>query len=144
MRGKAINTITWAVKLQKLSVRPLFYASALSAGVLLCAFSAHADERDQLKSIQADIAAKERAVRQQQQQRSTLLAQLKAQEQAIAVAARQLRETQNSLAQLNAQITEMNAALAKLENSGLRKSVAWQPNLTQRFARANTPVFSSF
>ncbi|EHG7888108.1 murein hydrolase activator EnvC [Citrobacter braakii] len=115
MRGKAINTITWAVKLQKLSVRPLFYASALSAGVLLCAFSAHADERDQLKSIQADIAAKERAVRQQQQQRSTLLAQLKAQEQAIAVAARQLRETQNSLAQLNAQITEMNAALAKLE-----------------------------
>ncbi|HCZ8661934.1 murein hydrolase activator EnvC [Citrobacter sp. wls618] len=115
MRGKAINTITWAVKLRKLSVRPLFYASALSAGVLLCAFSAHADERDQLKSIQADIAAKERAVRQQQQQRSTLLAQLKAQEQAIAVAARQLRETQNSLAQLNAQITEMNAALAKLE-----------------------------
>ena len=115
MRGKAINTITWAVKLQKLSVRPLFYASALSAGVLLCAFSAHADERDQLKSIQADIAAKERAVRQQQQQRTTLLAQLKAQEQAIAVAARQLRETQNSLAQLNAQIAEMNAALAKLE-----------------------------
>ncbi|EPM5597216.1 MULTISPECIES: murein hydrolase activator EnvC [Citrobacter] len=107
--------MTWAVKLRKLSVRPLFYASALSAGVLLCAFSAHADERDQLKSIQADIAAKERAVRQQQQQRSTLLAQLKAQEQAIAVAARQLRETQNSLAQLNAQITEMNAALAKLE-----------------------------
>lgn len=115
MRGKAINTITRAVKLRKLSVRPLFYASALSAGVLLCAFSAHADERDQLKSIQADIAAKERAVRQQQQQRATLLAQLKAQEQAIAVAARQLRETQNSLAQLNAQIAEMNAALAKLE-----------------------------
>ncbi|MBJ9332613.1 murein hydrolase activator EnvC [Citrobacter freundii] len=115
MRGKAINTITRAVKPRKFSVRPLFYASALSAGVLLCAFSAHADERDQLKSIQADIAAKERAVRQQQQQRSTLLAQLKAQEQAIAVAARQLRETQNSLAQLNAQIAEMNAALAKLE-----------------------------
>ncbi|RVR68218.1 murein hydrolase activator EnvC domain protein, partial [Citrobacter freundii] len=60
MRGKAINTITRAVKPRKFSVRPLFYASALSAGVLLCAFSAHADERDQLKSIQADIAAKER------------------------------------------------------------------------------------
>lgn len=58
MRGKAINTITRAVKPRKFSVRPLFYASALSAGVLLCAFSAHADERDQLKSIQADIAAK--------------------------------------------------------------------------------------
>ena len=35
--------------------------------------SAHADERDQLKSIQADIAAKERAVRQKQQQRASLL-----------------------------------------------------------------------
>jgi septal ring factor EnvC (AmiA/AmiB activator) len=91
------------------------YASALSAGVLLCAAPAHADDRSQLQSIQADIAAKERAVRQQQQQRSTLLAQLKAQEQAISVAARQLRETQNSLAQLNAQIAEMNASIAKLE-----------------------------
>ncbi len=40
---------------------PIIYASVLSAGVLLCAFSAHADERDRLKSIQADIAAKERA-----------------------------------------------------------------------------------
>lgn len=115
MRGKAIFSITWVVKPLRFSVRPLLYASALSAGVLLCATSAHADDRDQLKSIQADIAAKERAVRQQQQQRSTLLAQLKAQEQAISVAARQLRETQNSLAQLNAQIAEMNASIAKLE-----------------------------
>jgi septal ring factor EnvC (AmiA/AmiB activator) len=40
------------------------------------------------KSIQADIAAKERAVRQQQQQRAALLAQLKAQEEAISAAAR--------------------------------------------------------
>ena len=82
----------------------MIYASVLSAGVLLCAFSAHADDRDQLKSIQADIAAKERAVRQQQQQRSSLLAQLKTQEEAISAAARKLRETQNTLAQLNKQI----------------------------------------
>ena len=115
MRGKAIFSITWVVKPFRLSVRPLLCASALSAGVLLCAAPAHADDRSQLQSIQADIAAKERAVRQQQQQRSTLLAQLKAQEQAIAAAARQLRETQNSLAQLNAQIAEMNASIAKLE-----------------------------
>lgn len=59
------------------------YASALSAGVLLCAASAHADDRDQLKSIQADIAAKQRAIKQQQQQRASLVAQLKAQEEAI-------------------------------------------------------------
>ncbi|EMW0512361.1 TPA: murein hydrolase activator EnvC [Enterobacter mori] len=115
MRGKAIFSITWVVKPLRLSVRPLFYASALSAGVLLCAASAHADDRDQLKSIQADIAAKERAVRQQQQQRSSLLAQLKQQEEAISAAARKLRETQNTLAQLNKQIDEMNASIAKLE-----------------------------
>lgn len=115
MRGKAIFSITWVVKPLRLSVRPLLCASALSAGVLLCAASAHADDRDQLKSIQADIAAKERAVRQQQQQRATLLAQLKKQEEAISAAARKLRETQNTLAQLNKQIDEMNASIAKLE-----------------------------
>lgn len=94
---------------------PLLYASVLSAGVLLYPISATADERDQLKSIQQDIAAKERAVRQQQQQRTALLAQLKAQEQAIAAATRALRETENSLAQLNRQISAMNASIAKLE-----------------------------
>ncbi len=94
---------------------PLLYASVLSAGVLLYPISATADERDQLKSIQQDIAAKERAVRQQQQKRSALLAQLKAQEQAIAAATRALRETENSLAQLNRQISAMNASIAKLE-----------------------------
>ncbi len=97
------------------AVRSVLYASALSAGVLLCASSADADDRDQLKSIQADIAARQRAIKQQQQQRASLLAQLKAQEEAIAAAARKLRETQDSLNQLNKQIDEMNAALAKLE-----------------------------
>ncbi|PLP45844.1 murein hydrolase activator EnvC, partial [Klebsiella pneumoniae] len=72
-------------------------------------------KRQQLKSIQADIAARQRAIKQQQQQRASLLAQLKAQEEAIAAAARKLRETQDSLNQLNKQIDEMNAALAKLE-----------------------------
>ncbi|MCI3092152.1 murein hydrolase activator EnvC, partial [Escherichia coli] len=61
--------MTRAVKPRRFAIRPIIYASVLSAGVLLCAFSAHADERDQLKSIQADIAAKERAVRQTQHQR---------------------------------------------------------------------------
>lgn len=115
MRGKAIFSITWVVKPLRLSVRPLFYASALSAGVLLCAASAHADDRDQLKSIQADIAAKQRAIQQQQQQRASLLAQLKAQEEAISAAARKLRETQDTLNQLNKQIDDMNASIAKLE-----------------------------
>ncbi|HBP7704269.1 TPA: murein hydrolase activator EnvC [Escherichia coli] len=115
MRGKTINTMTRAVKPRRFAIRPIIYASVLSAGVLLCAFSAHADERDQLKSIQADIAAKERAVRQKQQQRASLLAQLKKQEEAISEATRKLRETQNTLNQLNKQIDEMNASIAKLE-----------------------------
>ena len=97
------------------AVRSVLYASALSAGVLLCAASAHADDRDQLKSIQADIAAKQRAIKQQQQQRASLLAQLKAQEEAISAAARKLRETQDTLNQLNKQIDDMNASIAKLE-----------------------------
>ncbi|VTP62082.1 Septal ring factor [Leclercia adecarboxylata] len=132
MRGKAIVSITWVVKPLRLSVRPLLYASVLSAGVLLCAASAQADERDQLKTIQADIAAKERAVRQQQQQRSSLLAQLKKQEEAISAAARQLRETQNTLAQLNKQIDEMNASIAKLE----RQRAAQERNLAAQLDAA--------
>ncbi|EPF12632.1 Septal ring factor [Cedecea davisae] len=108
MRGKAIFSNTWAVK-------PVIYASVLSAGVLLCSFSSHADDKQQLQSIQQDIAAKERAVRQQQQQRSVLLAQLKTQEEAISAASRKLRETQNTLADLNNQIATLNNSLAKLQ-----------------------------
>ncbi|WP_064561518.1 murein hydrolase activator EnvC [Buttiauxella brennerae] len=115
MRGKAIFSITWAVKTKLFSVRPVMYASVLSAGVLLCPMISHADDRAELKSIQQDIATKERAVRQQQQQRSTLLAQLQAQEKAIAEASRKLRDTQNTLAELNSQIDTMNASLAKLQ-----------------------------
>ncbi|MFU2153227.1 murein hydrolase activator EnvC [Klebsiella aerogenes] len=111
MRGKATYSNTWIAT----AVRSVLYAIALSAGVLLCAASAHADDRDQLKSIQADIAAKQRAIQQQQQQRSSLLAQLKAQEEAISAAARKLRETQDTLNQLNKQIDDMNASIAKLE-----------------------------
>lgn len=115
MRGKAIFSITWAVKTKLFSVRPMMYASVLSAGVLLYPSISHADDRAELKSIQQNIATQERAVRQQQQQRSTLLAQLQAQEKAIAEASRKLRDTQNTLADLNRQIDTMNASLAKLQ-----------------------------
>ncbi|EJF31210.1 AmiB activator [Enterobacter sp. Ag1] len=96
-------------------MKPVIYASVFSAGVLLWPFSSHADDKQQLQSIQQDIAAKERAVRQQQQQRSVLLAQLKAQEEAISAASRKLRETQNTLADLNNQIATLNNSLAKLQ-----------------------------
>lgn len=104
--------------------------------------SAHADERDQLKSIQADIAAKERAVRQKQQQRSSLLAQLKKQEEAISEATRKLRETQNTLNQLNKQIDEMNASIAKLEQQKAARSAASPHNWMPHSVRASIPVFS--
>lgn len=115
MRGNAIFSITWATLSPRQHLWPIFYASALCAGVLLHPLPAHADDKQQLESIQQDIAAKERAVRQQQQQRAGLLEQLKTQEQAIAVASKKLHETQVVLADLNQQISEMNASIAKLE-----------------------------
>jgi len=128
MRGKAIVSKTWIAT----AVRSVCYASALSAGVLLCAASAHADDRDQLKSIQADIASKEKAVRQQQQQRSALLAQLKIQEEAISAAARKLRDTQNTLADLNKQVDAMNASISKL----LKQKAAQERNLAAQLDAA--------
>ena len=122
------------------AVRSVLYASALSAGVLLCASSAHADDRDQLKSIQADIAAGQRAIKQQQQQRASLLAQLKAQEEAIAAAARKLRETRDSLNQLNKQIDEMNAALAKLERQRASQERNLAAQLDAAFRRGRIPA----
>lgn len=122
------------------AVRSVLYASALSAGVLLCASSAHADDRDQLKSIQADIAARQRAIKQQQQQRASLLAQLKAQEEAIAAAARKLRETQDSLNQLNKQIDEMNAALAKLERQRASQERNLAAQLDAAFRQGRIPA----
>lgn len=113
-------------------MRSVLYASAFSAGVLLCAVPAHADDRDQLKSIQADIAAKQRAIQQQQQQRSSLLAQLKTQEEAISAAARKLRETQATLTQLNKQIDEMNTSIAKLE----RQRASQERNLSAQLDAA--------
>ncbi|OAT77828.1 murein hydrolase activator EnvC [Mangrovibacter phragmitis] len=116
MRGKAIFSITCvSLKPHRSALKHIFYASVISAGVLLRPLSALADDKQQLQSIQQDIAAKERAVRQQMQQRAELLAQLKKQEQAIAVASKKLHETQSTLAALDKQITEMSASIARLE-----------------------------
>lgn len=120
MRGKAL------ISFSRGTIKPLLYASVISAGVLVCPFFAHADDRAQLKTIQQDIASKERVVRQQQQQRSALQAQLKIQEQAIADATRKLRDTQNTLNDLNRQIATMNASITKLE----RQKAAQEQNLS--------------
>ena len=93
-----------------------------SSALLLCAslfslsVSVHADDnKDQLKTIQQNIAEKEKSVKQQKQQRGTLLQQLQAQEKTIASASSQLRGTQSTLATLSKDIAGLNASIDKLQ-----------------------------
>ncbi|GMB65500.1 hypothetical protein PPNK14_33910 [Pectobacterium parmentieri] len=74
------------------------------------------DNQAQLKTLQQDIAAKEKSVQQQQQRRSTLVQQLKKQEQSISQASRQLHETRNTLSTLNKELTSLSASIAKLQS----------------------------
>lgn len=92
-------------------------ASVLCAGVLLLPLYAHSaeDNKSQLKSIQQDIAEKEKSVKLQKEQRSKLLGQLQSQEKVIAQASRQLRETQISLTTLNKEIDALTASISTLQ-----------------------------
>ncbi|CNK23556.1 cell wall endopeptidase%2C family M23/M37 [Yersinia enterocolitica] len=99
-------------------------AGVFCAGVLLLPLSSHAadapaaktaDNKTQLKTIQQDIAEKEKSVQQQKQQRSALLDQLKQQENTIAQASRSLRETQGTLTELDKEIASLTASIGKLQ-----------------------------
>lgn len=102
------------------------YASVFCAGVLLLPLSASAadtpattktaENKNQLKTLQQDIAEKEKSVQQQKQQRSSLLNQLKQQENTIAQASRSLRETQGTLTTLDKEISSLTASIAKLQS----------------------------
>ena len=98
-----------------LSLKPYLYASMFYAGVMLLPFAGHADDKQQLKTVQQNIAEKEKSVRQQQQQRGALLSQLKQQEQSIARSSRTLRETQNSLATLARDIARLSQSIKQLQ-----------------------------
>ncbi|GKX40088.1 hypothetical protein SOASR014_38270 [Pectobacterium carotovorum subsp. carotovorum] len=74
------------------------------------------DNQAQLKTLQQDIAAKEKSVQEQQKQRGTLVQQLKKQEQSISQASRQLHETRNTLSTLNKELTSLSASIAKLQS----------------------------
>ena len=91
--------------------------SALCSGALLWSFAASAasDNKSQLQSIQQDIAAKEKSVKLQKQQRSTLLDQLQSQEKVIAQASRQLRETQTVLNKLGEEISSLTSSINTLQ-----------------------------
>ncbi|WON77040.1 murein hydrolase activator EnvC [Serratia sp. UGAL515B_01] len=92
-------------------------ASFFFAGVLLLPLNSSAaeDNKSQLKDIQQSIAEKEKAVKQQQQQRNSLQDQLKLQEKTIAQASRVLHDTQGSLTELGKDITGLNTSIAKLQ-----------------------------
>ncbi|WP_233979376.1 murein hydrolase activator EnvC [Pectobacterium versatile] len=91
--------------------------SALCVGVLLLPALGQADDNQaQLKTLQQDIAAKEKSVQEQQKQRGTLVQQLKKQEQSISQASRQLHETRNTLSTLNKELTSLSASIAKLQS----------------------------
>ncbi|CRG51534.1 murein hydrolase activator EnvC [Yersinia wautersii] len=102
------------------------YVSVFCAGVLLLPFSAQAAEppvaakasenKNQLKTLQQDIAEKEKSVQQQKKQRSSLLDQLKQQENTIAQTSRSLRETQATLAELSKDISSLTTSIEKLQN----------------------------
>lgn len=97
--------------------RRLRCASALCIGALLLPFRSGADDsQQQLKSLQQNIAAKEKSVKEQQQRRSALLEQLKRQEQSISQSSRQLRETRGTLEKLAQEIKTLNASIATLQS----------------------------
>ncbi|MCG8708338.1 murein hydrolase activator EnvC [Brenneria sp. 4F2] len=92
-------------------------ACAFCVGALLLSdISLAADNQQQLKNLQQDIAAKEKIVRQQQQQRGALIQQLKTQEQSIAQSSRQLRETRNTLSALNKELGELSVSITRLQS----------------------------
>lgn len=98
-------------------------ASVLYAGLLLLPFHSQAadDNKSVLSSLQQDIAAKEKSVLQQKQQRGKLLDQLQSQEKIIAQASRQLRDTQLTLTATNQDIASLTASIGKLQSQQARQ-----------------------
>ena len=110
-------------------------ASVLCAGVLLLPVYSHAadDSQSQLKSIQQDIAEKEKSVQLQKEQRSKLLNQLQEQEKAIAEASRKLRSTEISLTTLNKEITALNGSISKLQTQQAQQETLLAQQLDAAF-----------
>lgn len=139
MNGKA--TIT-AVTLGHSGKGAAFFARAsmlcssmLCAGLLLLPAVSHGadDSKSQLKSIQQDIADKEKSVKAQQLQRSKLLEQLQSQEKVIAQASRQLRNTRTSLDTLNRETSQLSASISRLEKQQLQQQTLLAQQLDAAF-----------
>ncbi|WP_054686818.1 murein hydrolase activator EnvC [Pantoea stewartii] len=121
MKGKTTALPTWTrhngVTVPLFTRLSVLSFSLLYAGLLSLPLPGLAadDNKAQLKSIQQEIAEKEKSVKAQKAQRSQLLNQLQSQEKIIAQASRQLRETRNSLSALNNDIAQVTASVAHLE-----------------------------
>ncbi|MCA6222213.1 murein hydrolase activator EnvC [Photorhabdus antumapuensis] len=93
----------------------LFYAFLLA----IFSFNTFANQiianKNQLKDLQQNIAEKEKSVQQQQQKRSSLLNQLKDQENTISKIGQSLHNTQTQLSKLNKEITALISNIKKLE-----------------------------
>lgn len=111
------------------------YASLIAASFVLASFSnlAANDNNQQLKSIQQNIAVKEKNVKQQQKQRSSLQEQLKAQEKSIAQASRALRDTQTTLANLNRNISKLTASIKALQSKERKQTQLLKEQLDMAF-----------
>ncbi|KMW71718.1 peptidase M37 [Photorhabdus luminescens subsp. luminescens] len=94
---------------------PLFYAFLF----VIFSFNTFANQiianKNQLKDLQQNIAEKEKSVQQQQQKRSSLLNQLKDQENTISKIGQSLHNTQTQLSKLNKEITALVSNIKKLE-----------------------------
>ncbi|MEK9495827.1 murein hydrolase activator EnvC [Photorhabdus sp. P32] len=94
---------------------PLFYAFLF----VIFSFNTFANQiianKNQLKDLQQNIAEKEKSVQQQQQKRSSLLNQLKDQENTISKIGQFLHNTQTQLSKLNKEITALVSNIKKLE-----------------------------
>jgi len=142
MKGKALlNSLRIRENglLRRLSpLKHIFYASMIYAGVTLLPFSGHAaDNQQQLETLQQSIAAKEKSVRQQQQQRGKLLALLKQQEMSISQSGRTLHETQATLSDLEKNIARLTQSIKQLEQrlSAQQKLLAQQLDAAFRQGR---------
>lgn len=124
---------------RRLTLLPIFCASALFVGISLfpCAAFSADNNKQQLQSIQQDIAEKEKSVKQQQQQRASLQEQLKAQEKQIAQAGRSLHDTQSELTLLEQRVTELSTSIRKLQSkeNGQSKLLAQQLDMAFRLGR---------
>ncbi|PHM38536.1 murein hydrolase activator EnvC [Xenorhabdus innexi] len=96
-----------------------------------------AENKNQLKDIQQDIAEKEKSVKQQQKQRTELLSQLKEQESTISEVARSLHGTQRQLNKLGNEIISLTKSIKDLQRQQKEQRKRLARQLDAAFRQGN-------